>query len=310
MQIAAARSLFDETTDKWLLNRYSSRGDYAHALQYADAMLRMDSLSRAELFPVLASNTVDPRAFQALSSLLATSPPWRPWLLSELSDRLANQARLMQLYAALNAAGNPPTKDELKPYLNRLIKDEQFEPAYQTWHATLPPEQRADESYPFNRDFVFPVDNLPFNWELEGRVGTDIQVLPSADGGKRRTLFVEFSGARVNFAVRHLMLLPSGEYSFSGRVKTAELRTSRGLWWRLVCATTSANTLANTEPVSGSMPWTDFGVKFQVPPGCPAQWLQLEVPARIVEEFRIEGEVWFQGLKISPTTATAGAPAH
>src|SRR6516225_10202154 len=151
MRMAVARTWRDRTTDEWLLNRETSGGEYAHALPYADAMLRMEF--QPELFPVLASFTVDARAFQALTAFLATSPPWRPWFLSELSARLANQTRLVQLYAALNATENPPTKDELRPYLDRLVKDENFEVAYQTWRATLPPEQRADAAYPLNRDF-------------------------------------------------------------------------------------------------------------------------------------------------------------
>jgi hypothetical protein len=310
MRIAVARTWRDRTSDEWLLNREASRGDYTHALPYADAMLRMDREFQPELFPVLASFTVDPRAFQALSAFLATSPPWRSWFLSELSDRLANQGRLVQLYAALNSTTNPPTKDELRPYLNRLIKDENFELAYQTWQATLLPHQRTETTYPFNRDFEFPVDGLPFNWNLVAVPGADIQVVSSVDGGKKRALLVEFSGARVHFAnVKQLMPLPAGDYSFSGRVKTAELRTSRGLWWRIFCATGAANTLANTELVSGTIPWTDFTVKFQVPAtDCGAQWLQLELPAKIEPESRIEGQVWYQDLRITPS-ATA-APLH
>jgi hypothetical protein len=193
----------------------------------------------------------------------------------------------------------------------RLIQDGDFELAYQIWHATLLPRQRADEAHPFNRDFEFPVDGLPFNWSLEAVPGADIRVGSSDD--KKSALRVEFSGARVRFAnVKQLMLLPAGDYSFSGKVKTAELRTVRGLWWRIYCATASANTIANTELVSGTMPWTDFAVKFRVPAtGCEAQWMQLELPARIEPELRIEGQVWYQDLRITPIPATsAAAPLH
>jgi tetratricopeptide (TPR) repeat protein len=303
MRIASARTWRDQTTNEWLLNREAHRGDYAHALPYADAMLRIKN--QPELFPVLASFTVDPRAFEALTAFLAASPPWRSWFLSELSARLANQTRLIQLYTALNGSENPITKAELRPYLMRLVKDENFELAYQTWRATLPPPQRADRSYPFNRDFAFLVDGLPFNWSLETTAGADIQIVSLGDSEKKRALLVEFAGARLRFAnVKQLMLLPAGEYSFSGKLKTAELRTVRGLWWRIFCANGSENTLANTELVSGTMPWTDFMVKFQVPAmDCGAQWLQLEFPARIESERRIEGQVWYQDLRIAPATA-------
>jgi len=310
MQIAVGRTWHDFDADRWLLNRETERGDYAHALPYADAMLRIESGLQSELFPVLASFTVDPRALGALTAFLATSPPWRSWFLSELSIRLANQTRLVQLYAALNDTGNPPTKDELRPYLNRLIKDGNFELAYQTWRATLSSQERADVTYPFNRDFRFPVDNLPFNWNF---AGADVQVVSLADSGKNPALRVEYSGARVDVAVanvKQLLLLPTGDYTYSGRVKTAELRTSRGLWWRISCADGPESAIANTELVSGTMPWTDFTLKFQVPAtGCAGQWLQLELPARVGSESKIEGEVWYQDLRITPTAA-AGPPVR
>jgi hypothetical protein len=314
MRIAVARTWRDPTTDEWLLNREAHLGNYAAALPYADALERIDWHYEPELFPVLASFTIDPRAFQALTAFLATSPPWRARFLSELSGRLANRTRLVQLYAALNDTQKPPTKDELRPYLNRLIKDENFELAYQTWQATLPPQQRADAAHPFNRDFDFPIDNLAFNWNLDAVAGANVQIVSSAaEGGKKRALFVEFSGARVRFAnVKQLLMLPAGDYAFSGKVKAADLRTSRGLWWRVFCANASATTLANTELVSGPMPWTEFTAKFQVPAGdCGAQWLQLELPARVESESRIEGQVWYQDLELSPLpSAAAAAPRH
>jgi hypothetical protein len=60
------------------------------------------------------------------------------------------------------------------------------------------------------------------------------------------------------------------------------------------------------------MPWTDFTVKFQVPAtDCGAQWVQLELPARIEPEQRIEGQVWYQDLRIAPIpAASAAAPLH
>src|SRR5262249_50673643 len=160
-----ARTWRDHASQSWLFYREVRLGQYSDALPHVDAILRMGT--RTELFPVLAAFASDPRAFKALTTFLAKSPPWRAWFLSELSARLANQARLVQLYAALNETSKPPTKGELRPYLDRLIKDGNFDQAYQSWQAILPREQRAAETYPFNREFDIPVDGLPFNWNLE-----------------------------------------------------------------------------------------------------------------------------------------------
>jgi tetratricopeptide (TPR) repeat protein len=303
MRIAGARTWDDPIINAWLYNREIARGDYPNALPYLDAMLRMDfQAQKGRLLPILIAYHTNPPAFKALTSFLATSPPWRTWVLSELSARLPNQARLVQVYAALTETGNPPTSEELRPYLNRLIKDGNFVQAYQTWHATLPPEQRENKTHPFNRDFDIPIDGLPFNWNLEIAPGVHFEMVTSADSGRKRALLVEFSGGRVDFAqVKQLIILPVGDYSFRGRVKTKDLRTSRGLWWRIFCANQSKTTLAHTELVSGTMPWMDFRITFQVPDtDCRGQWLQLELPGRVATEFRIEGQVWYQDLQIAP----------
>jgi hypothetical protein len=295
-------------TNAWLFNREIARGDYANALPYLDAMLRIDLQGqKRQLLPMLVAYTNSPLALKALTTFLATSPPWRTWFMHELSERLTNQSRLIQVYTALSETENPPTKKEVGPYLQRLIKDGNFEQAYQTWRETLQPEERENRTYPFNRDFEIAIDGAPFNWSLGAARGMHAQIVASDDGGRKRALLVEFSGGRVGSPnVNQLMMLPSGDYTFRGKVKTKELHTSRGLWWRIFCANTSAITLAHTELVSGTIPWTDFVVKFQVPAtGCGAQWLQLELPARIGPELSIEGQVWYQGLRIAPTPTNA-----
>ena len=305
MHIAGARTWRDETTQAWLYDHDVRRGDYVHALPHADAIMRVDLESQSRLFPVLASLTVNADAFKALTDFLATSPSWRRWFLSQLSAQLANKSRLIELYAKLKELGNPPTKEELVPYLNRLVKDGDYERAYQFWRDTMPSGMRGLDSLPFNRDFEIPLDGLPFNWVLTDVTGADIQFVPSPDAARKRALRVQFSGARVAFAnARQLILLPPGKYSLTGRVKADDLRTTRGLWWRIFCAEDAKDTLAHTDLVSGTVPWTEFAVEFQVPAeNCKAQWLQLELPARIASESQIEGQAWYQYLRISPGKA-------
>jgi tetratricopeptide (TPR) repeat protein len=309
MRIAGARTWRDEATQAWLYNRNVRRGDYVHALPHIDAMIRVDPESESRLFPVLASLTLKTAAFKALTDFLAASPTWRKAFLDQLSAQLADQSRLVELYAMLGQSDNPPTKTELVPYLDRLVRDGAFTQAHKVWLDTLPPKLRTIDTHPFNRDFELPLDGLPFNWVFTLAPGADIQIVPSPDSARKRVLRVQFSGARVHFAnVKQLMLLAPGDYNFSGRLKTEDLQTSRGLWWRIFCADDPDNTLAHTELASGTVPWTDFTVAFQVPAeNCKAQWLQLELPARIESENQIEGQVWYQYLQIS--VRTPGPPA-
>ena len=303
MRMAGARSWRDSITQAWLYDRNFSRQNYRQSLQNLDAILRVSNNDlRARLFPALAAFTVDPRAFAALTEFLVTAPPWRGWFLMSLSTALANRSRLTELYAALKEQNSPPTAGELIPYLNRLVRDREFTQAYQTWQDALPPAQRKNARYPYNRDFDAPLDGMPFNWMLRSVIGADVQIVPSPDGARTRALRLQFSGTRVSFAnVSQLMLLPPGNYRFSGNVKANDFHTSRGLWWRIYCAERPQDTLGQTDLVSGPLPWTDFSLDFVVPDkGCTAQQLQLELPARVASEQEIEGELWYRYLRIAP----------
>jgi hypothetical protein len=62
--------------------------------------------------------------------------------------------------------------------------------------------------------------------------------------------------------------------------------------------------------VAADRPWTDFAADFSVPAqGCAAQWLRLEIPARVGSETKLEGQVWYRDLRIGPLFA-APPPAR
>jgi tetratricopeptide (TPR) repeat protein len=301
MNIAGERTWRDLGTQIWLFENEVRRGDFTHALEHADAMLRVDPHFDTQLFPTLAAFTAVPPAFQALVHILETDPPWRSWYLTQASSRLANQARLDELYTLLMKSKAPPSKDELHPYLNRLLKDGRFPEAYKIWLSTLTPAEMPNGKYPYNRDFSFPIDGLPFNWDLTSIPGADVRII-STDAGRKHALRVQFSGARVSFEnVRQVMMLAPGNYRFEGQVKAEDLQTARGLWWRIYCAEKPGKTLGQSKLVSGTTPWTPFSLDFEVPANnCTAQWLQLELPARIASEHKIEGQVWYEFLRINP----------
>jgi hypothetical protein len=198
----------------------------------------------------------------------------------------------------------PPTADEMKPYLDRLILVRRFEEAYQDWRAMSSSAETAGR-YPYNGDFEAPLDGLPFNWVFDSISGAEIQITEAPDRANSRALRIQFSGARAKLGrVEQLLMLAPGSYDLEVAVKSSSLRTERGPVWQISCAE-SHLPLAETKPATGTTPWTDLKVKFSVPSsGCNAQWLQLIIPARTASESEIEGEVWFQSFRISPRRAS------
>lgn len=301
MRIAGARTWRDLGTQLWLFEEDSRRADYAGAITHADAIFRVNPELMPQIFPALAAVTTNPRGLRSLADFLATDPPWRQWVVESLAGRLYDKSHLDELYSMLSESRSPPTKRELKAYLDRLIKDGRYQFAYKFWRGALPPDQQAEPGFLYNGRFDLPLDETPFNWVLRPIVGAESKVA-STDGSEGHALLVEFSGARVNFAnVEQLLLLPPGHYRLSGMVMANDLRTERGLWWHVFCAPAPQTELAHTELVSGSIPWTEFGVEFDVPANrCDAQTLQLTLPGRVPSERQIEGQIWYKDIRINP----------
>lgn len=300
IHLSGARTWRDPTTQAWLLKRDIQRGEFEQVLSHLDALLRVNPEVFEQAFPVLSAFTIDKRTFDALASFLAAAPPWRTNFLATLSARMSDARPLVQLYAVLKDSQHPPDAIELGPYLDRLIRDGRFADAYQSWRETLPPQQRTSEVYPYNGDFTAPIDGLPFNWLLRPVFGMNIQIVASPGKGESRAIQLQFSGARVTaFTVGQLMLLPPGDYRMTGKVRAEELRTERGLGWKISCAETPNNTLALTHLVADAVPWTSFSVDFAVPAGnCRGQWLNLEIPSRTASERQIEGQIWYENIQI------------
>ena len=99
--------------------------------------------------------------------------------------------------------------------------------------------------------------------------------------------------------VRQLLLLPPGTgYQLRWRSRLDGLQAARGLRWTLTCADGPAGTILASEPSAGSSPWLQHAAAFDVPPDCPAQWLILELDARIAAETQAMGTAWFDDLEV------------
>jgi hypothetical protein len=312
MGLAAQRTWSDPMVQSWTFLRDLQRRDFAGAMTHADALLRTLPALRSWVFPKFVVMVANPPALRTLAAMLVTAPPWRRGFLTELCARIANTDQLTELYADLHQSSQPPSVEELGPYLVRLIVDDRYRDAYHSWVAMAAPKSGGDlNALPYDGDFSIKPSGLPFEWVLASVPGARIEIVPTPAGGMGHALRVEFSGARVNFQnVFQMLLLPPGDYHLSGLVRAQDLQTSRGLWWRILCAEPPKTTLAHTVLVSATTDWTRFGIDFRVPRnGCEAQWLLLELPARTDAEQQIAGEIWYRDLRITAGAAPAGAMA-
>jgi hypothetical protein len=306
MYAAVHYSLRETRANVWLANYALKRKDFAEALARIDAIVRTDPNARAAVLPELLRLAMTPEATDTMVGLLASNPSWRPWLLEAMPARVGNAGALSDLYLKLMATRPPLSNAELKPYLDELVRQNRIEQAYYLWLQTLPEQRLSQLGFLYNGDFGLRPTNLPFDWVIDPIPSVTIRIAVPA-GGDGRALFVEFVQKRVPFRnVKQMTLLPPGRYRLSGRYKAIDLANRRGMTWRIYCAEQSA-LLAETARVSGTtLDWQAFETAFEVPrSGCRAQWLRLELAARVEVEQEVSGAIWYASMDIHKADVTA-----
>ncbi|SFU47049.1 hypothetical protein SAMN02799631_00792 [Methylobacterium sp. 174MFSha1.1] len=303
MAIAAAWWPRDRLVRAWLLTRALRRGEARTAMAQLDLALRafpdsLDDLTRA-LSPLL----VEPGLRAALAERLAENPPWRTRFI-QVAVRLWREPQaLVALLEHVQTAPPGLGADELRPYLMRLLADGQVDEAYAVWLRSLAPGARAGLTYLYNGDLRSPVTQMPFDWRMPALPGATAVV---SEAGGTPILSVGFLGGRVpGQPVVHELVLASGDYRLTGRVRTDRLHSARGIRWRIACLSDPSGALGVTGPFAGTAAWREFDMTFTVPDeGCPAQSLGLEADARTASETQASGVVSFSGLDLVPLSAS------
>jgi hypothetical protein len=298
LTVAAAHMPTDLLSHAWLYEKAIKSGNGLLALSELDFLLRGRPDLAERVGPSVASLLIarDAEPDARFVRLLGSSPPWRANLMVYFSNKLPVTA-LMRLFARLKETSGPPTRDEMSTYIERLVREGDYEIAYFAFVNFLPKDRLASLGLLYNNRFQYPPTDLPFDWQIFSAPGVSAQV--AADENKP-AIKVDFYGARIAFAhVRHLLALPPGDFVFSGVARSEDLQTERGLRWRVYCVTDPQGALATTEFLNKTAPPRPFRAEFTVPAeGCGVQGLVLELPARIASETEISGTAAFSNLLI------------
>lgn len=300
---AAGRSQRAVTSHAWLASHLGGQGDVAGALHHVDVLLRGHFDLRESLYPALAQLLDSQAGIEALAGRLGAAPAWRLGFMRHLGrDEDASSESLLALYSALEHTPNPPTLEERQPLLQRLVGEERYRQAWLMFVATLDGRGLAELGNVFNGSFELDSSGLPFDWQFGRVAGAVIEQVQAVDdqGERGRRLRIDFLNRRVPFNhVSQLLLLDPGEYRLEGRVRLESLSNPRGLQWVVQCAPAPRTELLRSERFNGTRAWSRFGDEFSVPAeGCEAQWLRLQIPARIDAERQVSGRAWFDDMTV------------
>lgn|GEM_PF-553144 len=293
----------------WLASVALKRGDLTRAVSLYDHLMRSLPVFQTLGVEALAPLLLQPQGPATLAHALAEHPPWRDEFLQKITRNTEPNDAPDRLLEALESQ-HGLTREERSAWYERLVRWGRLDEAEAHWRATLPP-QAAAGTPPVNGGFEQDVGATPFDWALPRVDGVVPSQTPLPDG-QGRGLKIEFYGKRVDFhQVRQLERLNAGRYQFVYRHRLERFETPLGVRWVLRCllATGADGAVIVAGPLlRGTQGWRTATVEFTVPEHCPAQWLYLELAARIAAERNAYGTVWFDDLAITPAADASPAP--
>lgn len=300
LEIASTRTPRDRPTHVKLVEYYLKRQQIARIWKHLDLMLKAEPDLAVLLHPPMLMLADIPATVDSVLQVLATGPHWRTAFLRQLALDGGDLQSLSKVFEGLKTAAAALTQVEHGYWLERLIREQQWDLAYASWVGFLPEDRRAVVGNVYDGGFEFTPAGGGFDWYLIPAAGARIDQLHTAGGEGGRSLRVAFENRRVAFRhIRQVLVLPAGDYRLQGRVKLDGLRSERGLAWVIRCAQNGQRPLAITPAFQGSGPWRPFVTDFTVSADrCRAQSLSLESQARIPAEQWIGGVVWFDALSI------------
>jgi tetratricopeptide (TPR) repeat protein len=299
MQVAARLSLHESAAVYWLVQNAAKAKDYKTVIYYANALLRIRPDLGDYVLPLLARIAEDKGSNKLLESVLSDNPPWRGQFLERLPASVTDLRTPLYLLLALKASASPPTSADVAPYIKFLIELKQYELAYYTWLQFLSADELRSAGLLFNGRFDVVPSGMPFDWVITQGSGVTIDIV-SKPGDGEHALLVDFAYGRVDYrSVTQLLMLAPGTYEFKGEYK-GELIGPRGLKWRIVCAGGAGTRVGESSMIVGTTPQRKtVAFNFTIPAkDCRAQYVQLDLDARMASEQLVSGSVLFDDLQI------------
>jgi hypothetical protein len=300
MRASARNSIHESLAVYWTMRDSVEKYDYKKASYYADALLRTRPSLMTYVAPTLVKMAENKEANGEVKRLLFDDPPWRLQFFGALAGSISDVRTPLDLLLSLRGSKNPASPAELQPYLALLVMRKFYSLAYYTWLQLLPPAQLATVGSLFNGSFEFTPSGLPFDWTITSGAGVSIDIVPRVGKPDKHALLIEFEHGRADYrSVTQMIMLAPGSYRFYGEYKS-ELVGPRGLKWRISCADSLAQVIGESEAIIGIIPsWKDVQFSFTVPNvECGAQYVRLDLDARMASEQLVTGSVLLDELQI------------
>ena len=242
----------------FLADRYFRSGDITRGLREIAALARLSPDGGSAAAPYVAQYAADQANWPALRRLFESN--------SGLEQRvlfaLASDVRTVPAALALASPTHTENQQWLLVLINTLVQAGDYPNARAAAMRFVGSKLRSGELL-HDQEFADPITPPPFNWQLTS------STVGLAERQKGDRLHVLFYGDEDGTLASQLLLLPPGAYSVSMRL-LGDPGRAHSLTWSIWCDKAPQPLSSITLDTASARGW-----QFNVPAGCPAQWLRL-----------------------------------
>jgi hypothetical protein len=253
---ARTRDPRSEAARYFLADRYLRSGRTAAALSEMAVFSRLVPTAAEQFGPALASFARTPGVIPQMRRFFRSSPEFEPLVLSYLATDAGNADLILKL--ASPVSGSHPWQEQI---VAALVDREEYARARAVWGTIS--GVKAPQARLFNPRFEAADAPPPFNWTFASSGG----VAEPAGNGRLQIIYY---GREDVVLAKQLLMLPPGRYRLGMQVQ-GQTGDGSAIAWTLTClpqkrAILSLPVMQGQRTVAGD---------FMVPPGCPAQQLEL-----------------------------------
>jgi hypothetical protein len=266
----------------FLANYYLRRNDALAGLEQIALLARLSPGGGGSVAPFIAVYAADRTNWPAIRALFRSQNSIEEAVLTELSKDPRNTD-------AIFALADPQHRNVhsgwLSPLLSGLLASGDYIRAREIWMSVGGGRPDAGTLI-YDSGFSEPEASPPFNWQL---VSSTVGLAERQPGGR---LHVIFYGNDDGVLASQLLLMPAGTYRLQMALTGAPVRPEL-LRWSVRCDKSSKPIATVGIDQAGRRGW-----RFEVPSGCPAQWLELSGRSGDIAQ---QSEVTITGLGLERT---------
>lgn len=242
----------------FLASQYFREGDSLAGLQQTALLARLSPNGTAAVAPFVAAFAQDRSNWRQMRAMFRSQPGLEDAVLIALAQDPRNADAILAL---ADARHRKPDSPWLGALLARLVDSGDFARARSLWSSVGKGGGATD--LVFDTGFSKPGPPPPFNWAL---VASNVGLAERQPAGRLHAIFY---GNVDGVLASQLVLLPPGKYRLHMQLVGAPLH-AEAVRWSIRCAKSGEPVALIGVDEAASRGWT-----FAIPPGCPAQWLEL-----------------------------------